>query len=437
MADLDTLLDAAFADVGLNIAQKRKAREYVPLPWQVAAWEDTDSQVILLTGSAGGGKSRLAGEILHRFLMDGDTPATGLMMRKAREWCLTSIIPFMRQTVIRGEANVRRGGLQFDYANRSALYVGGMKNDDQREAIRSIGGDGALDVCWFEEANAFSEEDFNEILGRMRGKARGRTLIILSTNPDAPNHWINRRLIGGGEATIYYSGAKDNPHNPTEYIQTLEKMTGLQYQRLVLGHWVMAEGAIFDNFSTDANVTREAQYRPGRRIIWGVDDGYAAGRGVGDASYHPRVFLVGQETAQGGVDIFYEYYKTSELSEASLGKVLRVHREHDWPLPDVAYVDSSAVELKARIWEAGIMSAGATHPVYEGIKNVRRLVRDGQGMTLLRIHPRCQQLIQEMQSYRYDTDSKVANVGEPKPLKVDDHGCDSLRYMTWHLRYES
>ena len=45
-------------------------------------------------------------------------------------------------------------------------------------------------------------------------------------------------------------------------------------------------------------------------------------------------------------------------------------------------------------------------------------------------------MINEFQSYRYDPDSKVANVGEPKPLKIDDHFVDASRYLTWHLRYE-
>ena len=77
----------------------------------------------------------------------------------------------------------------------------------------------------------------------------------------------------------------------------------------------------------------------------------------------------------------------------------------------------------------------ATHKVQEGIKNVRRLICDGQGVRLLRIHPRCKNLTSELQSYHYDDGSKVAVVGEQKPAKLDDHGPDCLRYMTWHLHY--
>jgi phage terminase large subunit len=74
--------------------------------------------------------------------------------------------------------------------------------------------------------------------------------------------------------------------------------------------------------------------------------------------------------------------------------------------------------------------------VSEGTKNIRRLICDGNGVRLLNIHPRCAGLIRELQMYRYDPASNVAAVGEPKPLKLDDHHCDSLRYLCWHLRYD-
>lgn len=431
---------------------------YTALDWARDLAEDK-SPIILLTGSAGGGKSRAAGEKVHAFMRTGDTPATGLVMRKAREFASKSIVPFMRYAVMGKDPAVeyKKGDMTFEYTNGGLLYVGGMKDDMQREAIRSIGSDGALDIVWMEEANAFTEDDFNEILGRMRGKARGYTQIILTTNPDAPNHWINRRLIIGGQAKVYYSGALDNPHNPPEYREKLEMMTGTLYERLVLGRWVQAEGAIYDNFTVEHNVTEDAEYNPGETVWWGVDDGYAAGGGPGTEGYHPRVFLLAHITAQGGIHVFAEYYKTNELSEVSIDNVLALPGDRSesgspevlrrlaqfvsnptgqpYAAPELAAVDSSALELKARIWAKGIQTIGATHTVSEGIKNVRRLICDGQGVRLLKIHPRCVNLIREMQSYRYDDHSKVAQIGEPKPLKVDDHGPDALRYLAWKLRY--
>lgn len=407
------------------------------IPWQLEALGD-QSYTLLLTGSAGGGKSRVGLEMLHRYLQR-NPGATGLMMRKAREWAEKSIAPFMRQTVIGQSGRViavhKKADKLFQYANGSTLYYGGMKDDDQRESVRSIGGDGGLDIALFEEANAFTEDDFNEIIGRVRNTAGAYRQIILLTNPDAPTHWINRRLILGGEATVYYSSATQNPHNAPEYVDNLNKMTGLLYQRLVLGKWVQAEGVVFDNFdpALGANVTEEAEYNPEWRVRWGVDDGYVYGKGPGSESYHPRVILFANLTPQGFIHVFDEYYATSELSETSIDYALK----RPYRRPEIAFVDSSAAELRARFSVLGIQNMGATHPVGEGIKNVRRYISDPNGVRMLKVHPRCVNLIREMASYQYDEHSKVANVGERKPLKVDDHGPDALRYLLWTMRFNT
>lgn len=408
--------------------------DWQPLAWQLPAITD-ESPILLLTGAAGGGKTRAGLELLNQYLRRFPG-STGLMMRKAQEWAGKSIVPFLWQSVIkrnRRVAALKKSDRRFDYTNGSTLFWGGMNDDDQRESVRSIGGDGGLGVCLFEEANAFTEQDFNEILARMRSPVGDYRQIILMTNPDSPTHWINQRLIIGGEASLYYSRATDNPHNPPEYIDSLNKLTGIQYERLVLGKWVQAEGVIYDNFSAepDGNVSTEAEYNPDWRVVWGVDDGYASGGGAGSESYHPRVVLLANITPQGGVNVFAEYVKTGELSDVTIANLLAL----PYKPPDIAYVDSSAAELKGRMHQIGIMATGATHPVSEGIKNVRRLICDGQGVRLLKVHPRCVTTIREFQSYRYDIGSKAAVAGEPKPLKVDDHALDSLRYLCWHLRY--
>jgi hypothetical protein len=408
---------------------------YAPLDWQYPVLRDK-SEVVVLTGGAGGGKSRTYAEKVHMYLQKYPG-ATGLMIRKTREAATRSCVPMMWETVMGGV----RSGVQFNrsesffrYPNESVLYTGGMKDDEQRQAIRSIGGKGAVDIIWVEEANKITLEDYQELLARLRGTAADWQQIGLTTNPDYPLHWINQRLIVGGEANVYYSDATLNPFNAPKYLDRLQTLTGTQFLRLVKGQWVQGEGVIYDNFNTyeGGNVTEDADFNPAWPIFWGVDDGYAQGQGKGTESYHPRVFLLGQYTPQGGLNIFAEDYKTLELPEAGLKRVLAM----PYPLPEIAFVDSSAAELKTRIWNEGIQTIGGTHIVTEGIKNLRRLVGDGNGMRLLKVHPRCTELIAEMLSYS-KAESKVAVVGEPKPAKVNDHGPDALRYAAWKLRFET
>ena len=403
---------------------------YQPLNWQLAPLRDK-SLIVLMTGAAGGGKSRCAAEKLHAFALKYPG-SMGLMLRKTRESMTNSTVLFYERRVVGGDPGVRHysSKLRFEYSNGSIVAYGGMKDEDQREQIRSIGQDGGLDFVWMEEATRFEESDFNEILGRMRGKAAAWRQILLTTNPDAPTHWIKTRLIDKGQASPYYSNALDNPHNPPEYAAALAQMTGIQALRLRDGKWVQAEGVVYPNWDM-ANVTTDAEYDPNLELYWAVDDGYAQGQGVGTASYHPRVILFMQPTAIGGVNVVDEYYATGELSEVSIANALA----RPYKRPDRAYVDSSAAELKARLWGNDIMTIGATHPVSEGIKNLRNLICDANDVRLFRIHPRCANLNRELSSYRYDDASRLATIGEPKPLKVDDHGADAARYGVWHMRH--
>ena len=192
-------------------------------------------------------------------------------------------------------------------------------------------------------------------------------------------------------------------------------------------------GRVYPNFDVE-NVTKDAEYKPGLDLLWGVDDGYVEGDGPGHANYHPRVVLLGQPTPNGGLNIFAEYFETGIADYQETITVCATENEEKGfvdRIPDLVYYDSSAAMFGGALYNAGLYHEKATHRVVEGIRNVRRLICDGQGVRLIRIHPRCKNLIREMTSYRYDAKSNVE-----KPSKIDDHGPDALRYMARHLWFE-
>src|SRR5687768_8447033 len=92
---------------------------YNPLPWQVAPWRDK-SQTLLLTGSAGGGKSRLAAEKINAYCWKYPG-STWLILRKAREWTSRSIVAFMWNTVMGKDGRIKfnRSEGTFYYPNGS------------------------------------------------------------------------------------------------------------------------------------------------------------------------------------------------------------------------------------------------------------------------------------------------------------------------------
>ena len=407
---------------------------FAPLPWQIAPWRDRRS-LLLLTGAAGGGKSRLAGEKIHAYCLKYPG-ATALIARKAKTSMAGGTILFMRRKVV-GSSRAARWidspKYRFEYANGSILQFIGLLDEDARDNLKSIGQDGAVDIAWFEEGTQFEEEDLNAMSARMRGKAAPWRQLILTTNPDAPTHWIKRRMIDGREAQVYFSKASDNFHNPADYESWLNTLTGTDYERLVLGHWVQATGLIYDQWSDgppDGNVTEDAEYIPeGGPVLWFVDDGYSGSldqkTGLFTAASHPRVFLLVQLRADGTICQFAEDYAVGTLSNTHIDTV----RALGYPDPEYAVVDKSAAELKGRLYAANIYTRNGAPMVEESIKEFQRaLARDTNGRRRYLVHPRCRIFRAEMASYRRDTDGKI--------LKQHDHGPDAARYGCWALRHD-
>ena len=382
---------------------------FKPLPWQYAPWRDK-GLVMLLTGSAGGGKSRLAAEKIHGYCLKYPG-ATWLMLRKAREWTGRSIVPFYNQTVVGRDPRVRFNKSEgaFYYDNGSVVYSGGMKDESQQEAIRSIGGEGGLDGAWFEEANAFTRGDFEEILGRLRHTAADWQQLILTTNPGGSKHWIARDLIKGGGASVYTSGAVMNPHNSPSYLSTLELLTGVKRERLVLGRWVTAEGAVYDTFDPAVHV----KSRPKSEMVrWMLcqDEGYT----------NPATILLVGEDSDGRWHVFREYYERGKLQAAV------VETAKSWSdefRPAVDAVDAAAAGLIADLRDADVPAKPSKGRVLDGIQAVQDMLAvQGDNLPRLTIEPTCENLINEFESYVWKPE-------KDEPVKENDHALDALRYL--------
>lgn len=404
-----------------------------PLDWQVQPFRDK-AQTLLLTGAAGGGKSRLAAEKVNAYCWKYPG-STWLMMRKAREWAGKSIVPFMWQTIMGRDSRIKYNKSEgvFYYPNGSVIYSGGMMDDKQRESVRSIGGDGGLDGAWFEEANAFTRNDYEEIIGRVRHTAADWQQIILTTNPDSPSHWIYKDLIQGGGASVYYSGAKDNPNNSPAYIHNLQKLTGVMKDRLVDGKWVQAEGAIYDEYDPAIHLIDRDQCPPFIRRYRVVDFGYS----------NPFVCQWWGEDADGRLYRYREIYVTKKLVEDLTPKIIKLSEGESI---DTTVADHDA-EDRATMQKHGIHTQAAKKDVSVGIQTVKgRLKVQPDGKPRLYFvrgalveadplledekKPTCTE--DEITGYAW----KKYPDGKPnkeEPVKVNDHGCDTTRYMVTHL----
>lgn len=404
---------------------------FTAFPWQVAPWRDK-SPALLLTGSAGGGKSNLAAEKLHGFML-AYPGACGLALRKAREWCKGSV-RVMLETAIGDDPRVYVYDDHIDYENGSVIYFGGLKDKDQREALRSKRGKkGDPDIAWMEEANAFTRQDFDEVNGRLRGDAAGWTQLILTTNPDTPTHWIYKDLMEGGEASVYFSNAHDNPRNTKAYFDRLDRMVGTMRDRLRDGKWIQAEGAIYDEWDPAIHMIDADQCPPFVRRFRVVDFGYT----------NPFVCQWWGMDSDGRLYRYRELYVTKRLVESLTPEIIRLtgNEQIEFTLAD------HDAEDRATMSKHGISTSAAMKDVSPGIQAVKARLKvqpDGKPRLYLvrgalvsidpllkeENKPTCTE--DEIPGYSWQ---KYAD-GKPdkeQPVKVNDHGCDDMRYIVVRL----
>lgn len=402
---------------------------FKPLEWQLAALRDK-SEVLLLTGSAGGGKSLCAGEKVHAYLKK--YPNTmGLMLRKQRNSMTNSTVLFMERTVMGKDPGVDHypSKNRFEYDNGSILAYGGMDGEEQKEQIRSIGQAGSLHIAWMEEANRFSEEDFNELQARMRGAGVDWLQIILTTNPDSPMHWIYKRLILGGEASVHYSKAADNTFNPTTYVHTLNRLTGVTKQRLAEGKWVQAEGVIYEEFEVDHHYIAPFPIPKDWIRLIGIDFGYT----------NPFVALFAAVDPDGIVYIYKEWYMSHRTVKAHGERILQ-ELEKEGIEVDVIICDHDAGD-RMTLEELGLSNIPATKDIERGLGVVKERLKidpiNGKARVyffrnmLLEVDPEMERqkkpisTIEEFSAYVWSTPTNPRQNSNDRevPLKLSDHGC--------------
>lgn len=252
--------------------------------------------------------------------------------------------------------------------------------------------------------------------------------IFGTTNPDNPNHWARKEyLLRPRETRLrsWHFVMDDNPGLSEAYkARTKASYTGLFYKRNVLGLWVMAEGAIYEAYDEATHVVDEL---PEMRRYWlGMDYGTVnatsvvlLGEGVDGRMYACAEWRHDSRKAQ------------RQMTDAQYSAAIRAWLAELGITPEWSFVDPSAASFITQAYEDGFPNlAKATNDVVDGIRSVANLLAAG----LLRIHRSCTGLLDELPGYVWD--EKAAERGEDKPMKVNDHSVDALRYAVHSTAHE-
>jgi hypothetical protein len=300
----------------------------------------------------------------------------------------------------------------------------------------------------FDELTTFLESQYLYMLSRCRTIAGVPARVRAASNPGGIGHvWVRCRFIeklkAGEQRWFKRDGALDveceaaDPDalsrqfiparvydNPTllerdpGYIRRLKSLDPIDRMRLLEGDWWVANsGTVYGEFS-DENIT-DQEPDPDNPIELAYDDGYV----------DPRALLLIQRTSNQ-VLVFDELYHAHHLGEICIQEVIERCRAQGWPIPELAVGSPEAVEFRQYLRRANIAARSEKTPIVEGIKVVRRLIKDSQGVRSLLVHRRCRHLLNEIQGgYQYP--SLDANRDGEQPLDQDNHAVDALRYWVW------
>lgn len=282
------------------------------------------------------------------------------------------------------------------------VYTGSISGLKRARGFTAFG-------AYVNEASLANEIVFKEIISRCSGEG---ARVVWDSNPDNPNHWLNRDYIGKNDGKIIDFSFKldDNTFLSKRYIDSIKAATpkGKFYDRDILGKWTVAEGAIYADYDTEIHVVDELPDM--RRYFAGIDWGY---------THYGSIVIVGE-----GVD--NNYYLVDGVAAQ--------FKEIDWwveqarKLTDIYgnipfYADSARPEHVARFDNEGFDISNANKSVIAGIELIAKLFKEQRLYVKRDFVPR---FFDEIFQYRWKENST-----KDEPLKEFDDVLDGVRYALY------
>lgn len=310
------------------------------------------------------------------------------------------------------------------------VHVVGANDGMSENKIRGM----TIQLAFCDEVTVLDMSFFKQLLGRM--SVPGAQLFG-TTNPDSPMHWLKRdyldRVDGpgpNGEKQLtnwrrFHFTIEDNPSLTEEYKASLRaEYTGLWYRRFILGHWVSAEGAIYDMWDPERHVVPWEALPP-------IVEYFGVGIDYGTTNATSAVLLgLGTDGVLYAVDEWRhqassaETRKTDSQLSAGLREWLEQPHHPDDKSSDVGPIicDPAAASFRVQLQQDGVHTHPGHNDVLYGIRLTASLLAAGR----LKVSDRCRGLVLEAPGYSWDP--KATEQGKDAPIKVADHSLDAFRY---------
>jgi len=366
-----------------------------------------------------------------------ETPgAHAAIVRRVRADLLASVCrTFEKLAAYRG-GPVPYGGEDrrwYDYQNGTRVEVAGFDRDSKVLSAE-------FDWILVNQAEELTEENWSLLSSRVTGRgAVTRTPMVFGDdNPGPATHWIRSRRA----LRVLESFHRDNPTlfladgTPTaqwtERTQpALEALVGVRRDRLYLGKWCSAEGAVYDfqRSGEGAHLVPRFEIPASWRRVRAIDFGYT----------NPFICQWWAIDGDGRMFLYREIYRSRRIVEDHARDIVRLSAGESI---EETVADHDA-EDRATLHARGVQTVAAAKAVGPGIQAVQRRLRvAGDGRPRLFIlegalverdeelaglhRPLC--TADEFEVYAWSK-----REGKEEPAKVYDHGMDAARYAVAYV----
>lgn len=295
------------------------------------------------------------------------------------------------------------------------FYVFGGRDESSYSLIQGMTAAG-----WYFDEVALQPQSFvNQAIGRCSVEG---SKIWFNCNPDSPIHWFKTEFIdriNKLDMIHLHFTMEDNPSLSEEVKRTYEsRFSGVFYLRYILGLWSLAEGIIYSCFDNKKNIYEvlDKKIKLESTRYLSIDYGISNPFVVLDIYDHG-------DCAYQESEIYYDSKNSGEAVDTVYAQMIEEQVKKS-PVPvEVIIIDPSAESLKVLLRNRGYRVKDADNEVHQGIVctssalyQKKYIINEGNKNT-----------IKEIGGYVWD--EKAKQRGEEKPVKVNDHAMDAMRYF--------
>lgn len=362
-------------------------------------------------GAVRSGKSfvDVAFEIPYRLRAVKDLPGLNVIMGVSKETIERNVLQPMREIytdAIVGTINSRNQA----WVCGVLVYCLGAEKLNQVSKIQGA----SIKYCYGDEIAKWNKEVFAMLQSRLD---KPYSKFDGACNPEYPGHWL-KEFLDREDIDLYLQKYTifDNPFLDPAFVENLckEYAGTVYYKRYIIGEWAMAEGLIYPMY---ADAISDVPSTPCDRYVLSVDYGTMNAFAALLWELHGGIWYASSGYYYSGRDL-----GASKTDDEYLQDMDHWLDELGVPRPLETIIDPSAASFITLL-----RKQNHRYKVRPAINNVMDGIREtavAMQRNLIKVSPYVKEWKKEVEGYVWDEDSL-----EDKPVKVNDHYMDSMRYF--------